>query len=101
MLEIPFSLVNIPQKAKLKINFLVDSKGRCPLTYKPTTISLNKKRIGEIDFLRNYMKGEMVVHIIELPSEVLKIGENLIRIDMGSCKLANDEMRLHYILLLQ
>lgn len=99
-LEIPFSLAGIPQKAKLKISFLVDSKGRCPKTYEPTTISINKKRIEEIDFLRNYMKGEMVVHIITLPSEVLKIGENLIRIDMGSCQYGKDKMRLYYILLL-
>lgn len=52
-LEIPFSLVVIPKKAKLKISFLVDSKGRCPKTYEPTTISINKKRVEEIDFLRN------------------------------------------------
>lgn len=70
--EIPFSLVSIPQNAKLKISFLVDSKGRCPKTYEPTVISINKKRVEEIDFLRNYMKGEMVVHIISLPPEALK-----------------------------
>ncbi len=98
-LEIPFSLAVIPKTAKLKISFLVDSKGRCPKTYEPTVISLNKKRVEELDFLRNYMKGEMVVHIISLPSEVLKIGENLIRVDMGSCQYGKDKMRLYYILL--
>jgi hypothetical protein len=98
-LEIPFSLVSVPRKAKLKISFLVDSKGRCPKTYEPTAISINKNRVEEIDFLRNYMKGEMVVHIILLPSEALKIGENLIRIDMGSCQHGKDKMRLYYILL--
>ena len=98
-LEIPFSLAHIPQNAKLKISFLVDSKGRCPKTYEPTEIFLNKKRVEELDFLRNYMRGEMVVHIISLPSEIVKLGENLIRIDMGSCQYGKDEMRLYYILL--
>jgi hypothetical protein len=79
----------------------VDSKGICPITYRPTTIAVNKKHIGEINFRDSYRKGQKASYTIALPSGVLKTGENLVHVSMGSCQYAIDAMRLNNVTLLQ
>ncbi len=100
-LDIPFSLTNVPQEAKLQFNFRVDSRGTCSLNYQPTTISINKKLIGQINFKDSYRRGQKASYTVALPSGVLQIGENLIQVSMGSCMKAIDAMRLNNVTLLQ
>jgi hypothetical protein len=100
-LDIPFSLASVPQEAKLQFEFRVDSRGYCPITYRPTTISVNKKPIGELSFRDSYRRGQMASYTMALPSGVLKTGENLIHVSMGSCQYAIDKMRLNNVTLLQ
>jgi len=43
---------NVPSNPKLQLDFKVVRKGRCPITYRATSIYLNKQLVAEIDFRR-------------------------------------------------
>jgi hypothetical protein len=96
--DIPFTLTDVPANPELRLKFKVDSKGSCPITYKPTVVSINGQRVGAIDFRTHWWKDEPK---LKVPSGVLKTGENVVQITMGSCQYGVDAMRLNKLTLVQ
>lgn len=101
-LSVPFELTRIPEQARFELAFRVDSKGICSGTsYRPTRITINRKHAAELNFRDSYSVGQLVNYKFEAPAKVLKVGDNLLRIDPGSCPAAADSLRLNDLTLVQ
>lgn len=102
ILEIPFSLTSVPKKAEFDLAFQVKTTGICPGTlYEPTRIWINRKAVASLNFRDRYEAGELVKYKIEVPGKKLRVGENTMKIRMGSCKKGADSIRLNGLALLQ
>lgn len=97
---VPFTLGSVPDRAALHLQFGVVRKGWCPRTYRPTTIDLNRKSLASLDF-RTFAQGSEKDIRVPVPSGILKVGENVLRIRTGSCQFDVDVMRLNNLTLLQ
>ncbi|MFQ5915520.1 MAG: hypothetical protein ACE5JS_20310 [Nitrospinota bacterium] len=98
--QIPFSLASVPNKAVVQIEFGVVSQGLCPVTYVPTTISVNDKLVKVLDF-RLFKEGQEKSFTVDISRGYLKKGENTILIHTGLCQYDIDVMRLNDVTLLQ
>lgn len=97
---VPFTLSSIPEPAALQLRFGVVRKGRCPISYRPTTVTLNGKSLAVIDF-RTLQLGAEANLRVPIPSGALKVGENVVAIWTGFCQFDIDVMRLNTLMLLQ
>ena len=97
---VPFTLASVPDHAALHFQFGVVSKGVCPTTYTPTTITVNSKSVASLDF-RNFARGTEKDISVPVPNGILKVGENLLYIRTGSCQYDIDVMRLNSLTLVQ
>jgi hypothetical protein len=97
---VPFTLSSIPEPAALQLRFGVVRAGRCPITYRPTTVALNGTSLAILDFrtLKRHAETDLRVPI---PSGALKVGENILLIRTGFCQYDIDVMRLNTLTLLQ
>lgn len=102
ILEVPFSLTNVPEKAEFDLAFQVKTTGICPgILYEPTRIWINRKSVASLNFRDHYDAGELVSYKFEVPGKRLRVGENELKIRMGSCKKGADSIRLNGLTLLQ
>src|SRR5262249_22133050 len=93
-----FALENIPTNPKLQLDFKVVRKGRCPITYRATSIYINKQLLAEIDF-RKFTKHEAKSVTLKIPQKTLKVGDNQLLIRTGWCQYDIDVLRLNILLL--
>jgi hypothetical protein len=93
-----FALDNVPSNPKLQLDFKVVRKGRCPITYRATSIYLNKQLVAEIDF-RKFAKGDNKSLTISVSPKALRVGENQLLIRTGWCQYDIDVMRLNNLVL--
>ncbi len=101
-LEVPFELVSVPEKAEFDLAFRVKTTGICPGTlYEPTRIWVNGKAVASLNFRDRYSEGELVRYKFEAPVKKLRLGENTLKIRMGSCKKGADTIVLNGIKLVQ
>ena len=101
-LEVPFELASIPEKAEFDMAFRVKTTGICPGTlYEPTRIWINRKSVASLNFRDRYSAGELVRYKFEVPAKKLRVGENMLKIRMGSCKKGADTIVLNDIKVLQ
>ena len=98
--EIPFYLEEVPQNPRLAIRFKVASKGTCPVTYMPSTISINGAVVANFDFRKLSVNEEKKV-IVHIPKERLEKGKNLLIFNNGGCKYGIDSMHMDDLSLLQ
>jgi hypothetical protein len=61
---------------------------------------LNGKSLAVLDF-RKLTRGAEADLRVPIPSGALKVGENVLQIQTGSCKYDIDVMRLNTLMLLQ
>ena len=73
-------------------------KGRCPITYRATSIYINKQLLAEIDF-RKFTKHEAKSVTLKIPQKTLKVGDNQLLIRTGWCQYDIDVLRLNILLL--
>lgn len=92
-----FELTEIPADAKLHIGFAVLQAGICPLTYQPTVVRLNGQKIKEVDFRERSGQEDLE---IDVPPNLLRVGENSVKVTMGKCQYKADKMRLNDLRLL-
>ena len=90
--QVPFDLAEIPARPALRLGFHVITAGRCPVTYKPTVVTVNGRKVKEIDF-RDFTSTRQGVDI-NLPPDVLKVGSNTVQISTGECQYGVDRMRI-------
>lgn len=101
-LEVPFELTSVPEKAEFDLAFRVKTTGICPGTlYEPTRIWINGKSVASLNFRDRYSAGEVVRYKFEAPVKKLRVGENKLKIRMGSCKKGADTIVLNGINLVQ
>jgi len=62
---------NVPSNPKLQLDFKVVRKGRCPITYRATSIYLNKQLVAEIDF-RRFAKNDNESLTISIPPNAVR-----------------------------
>jgi len=62
---------NVPSNPKLQLDFKVVRKGRCPITYRATSIYLNKQLVAEIDF-RRFAKNDNEILTISIPPNAVR-----------------------------
>ena len=93
-----FALDNLPPNPKLQLDFKVVRKGRCPVTYRATSIYLNKRLLAEIDF-RKFAKGDNKSITIDIPPKTLRVGDNQLLIRTGWCQYDIDVLRLNNLVL--
>src|SRR5215471_7212854 len=93
-----FALDHIPSNPKLQLDFKVVRKGRCPITYRATSIYLNKQLVAEIDF-RKFAKNDSKSVTISIPPNALRVGNNQLLIRTGWCQYDIDVMRLNNLVL--
>ena len=93
-----FVLDNVPANPKLQLDFKVVRKGRCPITYRATSIWVNKRMLAEIDF-RKFAKDDNKSITIEVPQKTLRVGDNLLLIKTGWCQYDIDVLRLNNLVL--
>src|SRR5262249_11233388 len=79
-----FALENIPTNPKLQLDFKVVRKGRCPITYRATSIYINKQLLAQIDF-RKFAKDDARSLTLAIPAKTLRVGENQLLIRTGWC----------------
>lgn len=95
-LLIPLTLESVPVQPILEMRFKVIEASVCPDTYTPTELYVNGTLLGEISFIEFDNNDERSVKM-EIPSELLNVGENTIRINSGSCEKAIDVMQFNSI----
>jgi len=93
-----FALDNVPSNPKLQLDFKVVRKGRCPITYRATSIYLNSQLVAEIDF-RRFAKNDNKSLTISIPPNALRVGNNQLLIRTGWCQYDVDVMRLNNLVL--
>ena len=93
-----FALENVPANPKLQLDFKVVRKGRCPITYRSTSIYLNKRLLAEIDF-RKFTKDEARSVTFAIPPKTLRVGDNQLLIRTGWCQYDIDVLRLNNLVL--
>lgn len=98
--EVPVKISRLPEKPRLVMDFIVADKGHCLVTYEPTQIFVNNKKIASIDF-RDFEFSERQVIDIAVPVTALKVGENSIRIHTGECQYDIDVMKFSSLKLYQ
>ena len=69
------ALENVPTNPTLQLDFKVVRKGRCPITYRATSIYLNKRLLAEIDF-RKFTNDEARSVTLAIPPKTLRVGDN-------------------------
>jgi len=95
-----FAIDNIPSNPKLQLDFKVVRKGRCPITYRATSVYLNKRLVAQIDF-RKFAKNDDKSITIDILPKTLKIGENQLLIRTGWCQYDIDVLRLNNLTLVR
>src|SRR5262245_65222007 len=93
-----FTLENVPANPKLQLDFKVVRKGRCPITYRATSIYVNKRLLAQIDF-RKFTKHEARSVTLVIPTETLRVGDNQLLIRTGWCQYDIDVLRLNNLVL--
>ena len=93
-----FALDNLPSNPKLQLDFKVVRKGRCPITYRATSIYLNKRLLAEVDF-RKFAKDDNKSMTIDIPPKTLRVGDNQLLIRTGWCQYDIDVLRLNNLVL--
>jgi len=93
-----FALESVPANPKLQLDFKVIRKGRCPITYRTTSIYLNKRLLAEIDF-RKFTKDEAKSVTLTIPPKTLRVGDNQLLIRTGWCQYDIDVLRLNNLVL--
>jgi hypothetical protein len=93
-----FALESVPANPKLQLDFKVVRKGRCPITYRATSIYINKRLLAEIDF-RKFTKDEAKSVTLAIPSKTLRVGDNHLLIRTGWCQYDIDVLRLNNLVL--
>jgi hypothetical protein len=88
------ALDNVPSNPKLQLDFKVVRKGRCPITYRATSIYLNKQLVAEIDF-RKFAKGDNKSLTISVSPKALRVGDNQLLIRTGWCQYDIDLVLVH------
>ena len=94
-----FTIENVPSNPKLQLDFKVVRKGRCPITYRATSIWLNKRLLAEIDF-RKFTTNDDKSITIDIPPKTLKVGDNQLLIRTGWCQYDIDVLRLNNLVLM-
>jgi hypothetical protein len=98
--EVPVKITRLPAKPRLVLDFTVADKGHCLVTYEPTQVFVNNKKIASIDFRDfDYMAHQVID--IPVPVENLKTGQNMIRIHTGECQYDIDVMKFNSFKLFQ
>ena len=87
----PFEIDNNKRNASLSLDFVVLDKGHCPVTYVPTTVSVNGSLIDTIDFRKLEYK-ERYKFDIAVSKSLLVSGRNEIEIVTGECSYDIDDM---------
>ena len=93
-----FALDHIPTNPKLQLDFKVVRKGRCPITYRATSIYVNKRLLAQIDF-RKFTRDEARSITLDVPPKTLKVGDNHLLIRTGWCQYDIDVLRLNNLVL--
>ena len=93
-----FAIDKIPSNPKLQLDFKVVRKGRCRITYRATSIYLNKQLVAEIDF-RKFAKDDNKSVTISISPKALRVGDNQLLIRTGWCQYGIDVMRLNNLVL--
>ena len=93
-----FTLENIPPNPKLQLDFKVVRKGRCPITYRATSIYINNQLLAAIDF-RKFVKHEARSVTLAIPPKTLRVGDNHLLIRTGWCQYDIDVLRLNNLVL--
>src|SRR5262245_29284599 len=93
-----FTLENIPTNPKLQLDFKVVRKGRCPITYRATSIYINKQLLADIDF-RKFTRHEARSVTLTIPPKTLRVGDNQLLIRTGWCQYDIDVLRLNNLVL--
>ena len=93
-----FALESVPTHPKLQLDFKVVRKGRCPATYRATSIYLNKRLLAQIDF-RKFTRGEARSVTLDIPPKTLRVGDNQLLIRTGWCQYDIDVLRLNNLVL--
>jgi hypothetical protein len=94
-----FALESVPTNPKLQLDFKVVRKGRCPITYRATSIYLNKRLLAEIDF-RKFTRDEAKSVTLAIPPKTLRAGDNQLLIRTGWCQYDIDVLRLNNLVLI-
>ncbi len=75
-------------------------KGCCLITYRATSIYLNKRLLAKIDF-RKFAKGDNKSIAIDIPPKALRVGDNQLLIRTGWCQYDIDVLRLNNLVLVR
>lgn len=87
----PFEIESNNQDASLSLDFVVIDMGHCPVSYQPTTVSVNGQLVDEIDF-RDFDYQERYKFDIPISKQMLVAGRNKIEIVTGECSYDIDDM---------
>jgi hypothetical protein len=98
--NIPLVLQQVPQTARLQLDFRVVRTSHCPTTYIPTEVHVNDTIVETIDF-RNFDRQSRQVIDIDVPQGLLRKGNNMVAIHSGECQFDIDVMHFNDLKLLQ
>ena len=88
------NLIDVEEIKSATFKFEVVERSRCRISYHPTEIFINAKKIGSIDF-RPLEVGDIVTKKFVIKKNVLKKGVNNFKIIAGICNLNFDSLEIH------
>ena len=97
LFKIPVT-INEPKDALLKIDFKISGAGHCPMTYEPTEIFLNNKKLISFDF-RKYFLETQINRTVKISKDKFIKGQNIFDIRSGACDFDIDVLNLNGLLL--